>query len=129
MTATSTSQSELSVYESSEQNLISSKELLIKYIVGFEFSYTNAPIDLILSIQSNPPPELLLLIEGVIKSKRFQEELAHTETTETTCIQVYFQTGEDDAIINFRTTPQIGVAIQHAFGIKKLTAQGKASSG
>jgi hypothetical protein len=128
VTAASATQSELSVYESSEQNLISSKELLIKYIVGFEFSYTSAPIDLILSVQSNPPPELLLLIEGMIESKRFQEELAHTEMKETTCIQVYFQMGEDDAIINFRTTPQIGVAIQNAFGIKKLTAQGKTPS-
>ncbi len=47
----------------------------------------------------------------------------------TTYIQVYFQKEEDDVIINFRTTPEIGVVIQNVFKIKKLAAQGKIPSG
>ncbi|KAH8593101.1 hypothetical protein B0O99DRAFT_743103 [Bisporella sp. PMI_857] len=98
---TSTPQSELSVYES----------------MGFEFSFTNTPIDLILSFRSNPPTELLLLVEGMINSRRFKEE-----RIETTCLGVYLQKGGDDALITFRTTPQIGTAIQNVFGIRKLAA-------
>ncbi len=117
MTATSTSQSELSVYESSERNFVSYKELLTISTVGFEFSFTNTPIDLILSFRSNPPTELLLLVEGMINSRRFNEE-----RIETTCLGVYLQKGGDDALITFRTTPQIGTAIQNVLRIRKLAA-------